>query len=104
MIPRQAHKAVTAALGRQAAVALIGPRKVGKTTLARNIVQNAGGLYLDLEAASDRAKLADARLFLDEYEDRLVVLDEIHRAPGCSRNCAASSTGAGSAATGPAVS
>ena len=82
MIPRQAHKAVTTALGRQAAVALIGPRQVGKTTLARNIVQSAGGLYLDLESAADRAKLADARLFLAEYEDRLVVLDEIHRAPG----------------------
>ena len=82
MIPRQAHKAVTTALGRQVAVGLIGPRQVGKTTLAHSIVQSAGGLYLDLEAAADRAKLADAPLFLAEYEDRLVVLDEIHRAPG----------------------
>ena len=82
MIPRRTLKAVTTALGRQAAVALIGPRQVGKTTLARDIARRVGALYLDLESAADRAKLADARLFLAEYEDRLVVLDEIHRAPG----------------------
>ena len=70
------------ALARQAAVALIGPRQVGKTTLARAVAEQLDALYLDLESAADRAKLADARLFLSEYEDRLVVLDEIHRAPG----------------------
>jgi predicted AAA+ superfamily ATPase len=36
-------------------------------------------VYLDLEAPEDRAKLADPALFLRAYEDRLVVLDEIHR-------------------------
>ena len=66
---------------RQAAVALIGPRQVGKTTLAHAIAEQTEALYLDLEAAADRAKLADPALFLSEYEDRLVVLDEIHRAP-----------------------
>ena len=69
-------------MGRQAAVALIGPRQVGKTTLAHEIAERRDALYLDLESSADRAKLADARLFLAEYEDRLVVLDEIHRAPG----------------------
>ena len=73
---------MTSALGRQAAVALIGPRQVGKTTLAQNIVDRTDALYLDLESSADRGKLADARLFLAEYERRLVVLDEIHRAPG----------------------
>ena len=66
---------------RQAAVALIGPRQVGKTTLAHAIAEQTEALYLDLEAGADRAKLADPALFLSEYEDRLVVLDEIHRAP-----------------------
>ena len=66
---------------RQAAVALIGPRQVGKTTLAHAIAEQTGALYLDLEAGADQAKLADPALFLAEYEDRLVVLDEIHRAP-----------------------
>lgn len=55
---------------------------MGKTTLAQNIVDRTDALYLDLESSADRGKLADARLFLAEYEGRLVVLDEIHRAPG----------------------
>lgn len=82
MIPRHAEQAVAKALGRQAAVALLGPRQVGKTTLAHSIVQGVDALYLDLESSADRAKLVDARLFLAEHEGRLVVLDEVHRAPG----------------------
>lgn len=81
MIRRRAQEIVTNALRRQAAVALIGPRQVGKTTLAQTIVDRTDALYLDLESSADRGKLADARLFLAEYERRLVVLDEIHRAP-----------------------
>ncbi len=72
---------VQEALDRQAAVGLIGPRQVGKTTLARTLGEAAGALYLDLEAPEDRAKLAEPALFLRNYEDRLVILDEIHRAP-----------------------
>lgn len=82
MIPRHAQQSVTKALGRQAAVALVGPRQVGKTTLAHSIVQGVDALYLDLESSIDRAKLADARLFLAEHQGRLVVLDEVHRVPG----------------------
>ncbi len=72
---------VRAALDRQAAVALIGPRQVGKTTLALEIAEDTDALYLDLEARADRDKLADPALFLGNYEDRLVILDEIHRVP-----------------------
>src|SRR5579863_2610464 len=81
MIPRRAFKAVQGALARQPAVALIGPRQAGKTTLAHMIAAETPSIYLDLESREDRAKLADAALFLGNYEDRLVVLDEIHRAP-----------------------
>jgi hypothetical protein len=81
MIPRRALPAVQDALSRQAAVALIGPRQVGKTTLAHAVPGETASLYLDLEAGEDRAKLADPNLFLNNYEDRLVVLDEIHRTP-----------------------
>ncbi len=81
MIPRHALAAVREALDREAAVALIGPRQVGKTTLALAVAESTRSLYLDLEATQDRDKLADAALFLRAYEDRLVVLDEIHRAP-----------------------
>ena len=69
------------ALDRQAAVALIGPRQVGKTTLALEIAEARSSLYLDLESRDDRDKLADPALFLKQYEDRLVILDEIHRTP-----------------------
>jgi predicted AAA+ superfamily ATPase len=81
MIPRRALPAVQEALARQAAVALIGARQVGKTTLAHTISSQMPSLYLDLEAREDRNKLADPALFLRNYEDRLVVLDEIHRVP-----------------------
>lgn len=81
MIPRRAFPAVQAALSRQAAVALVGPRQVGKTTLAHTIAAATPSIYLDLEATEDRAKLADPVLFLSNYEDNLVVLDEIQRVP-----------------------
>lgn len=70
-----------AALARQSAVALIGPRQVGKTTLAFEIAETMDALYLDLQSRTDLMKLADPELFLGRYEDRLVILDEIHRAP-----------------------
>jgi uncharacterized protein len=81
MIRRRIKQQITAALARQAAVALIGPRQVGKTTLAQEIGHERGALYLDLEDSDDRARLSNAKLFLKQYEDRLVVLDEIHRVP-----------------------
>lgn len=66
---------------RQAAVALIGPRQVGKTTLALDIAEERGAVYLDLESMEDREKLSNASLFLTHNEDKLVILDEIHRMP-----------------------
>ena len=81
MIPRRMERTVREALDRQAAVALVGPRQVGKTTIARSIADDVRSVYLDLEAPEDRRKLAEPALFLREYEDRLVVLDEIHRTP-----------------------
>lgn len=81
MIPRSALPLVRQALTRQAAVALIGPRQVGKTTLALELGEETGALYLDLESREDRNKLTDPALFLRAYEDRLVILDEIHRVP-----------------------
>lgn len=81
MIPRTIGSKVEAALARQAAVALIGPRQVGKTTLAHEIAGTRPSIYLDLEATSDRDKLSDPVLFLDRHVDKLVILDEIHRVP-----------------------
>lgn len=81
MIQRRAQTLVEDALRYQAAVALIGPRQVGKTTLALRIAEKFKALYLDLEDSEDRAKLASPALFLESLEDRLVILDEIHRVP-----------------------
>ncbi|HJN77730.1 MAG TPA: ATP-binding protein [Myxococcota bacterium] len=81
MIPRRLLHEIQRGLDRQAAVVLLGPRQVGKTTLALKIAEERQALYLDLELASDRAKLADAEFFLGQHTDELVILDEIQRAP-----------------------
>ncbi len=81
MIARRKLPVLRDALARQAAVALIGARQVGKTTLAHILSEAVPSLYLDLESTEDRRKLADPAFFLRQYEDSLVVLDEIHRVP-----------------------
>lgn len=81
MIARHIEDRLAKALSRQACVALLGPRQVGKTTLARALTEDQDALYLDLEWPEDRQKLSDPALFLSRYEDRLVILDEIHRMP-----------------------
>ena len=81
MIERDIQKELEQALARQAAVALIGPRQVGKTTLAHTVAAERPSVYLDLESSTDRAKLAEPELFLTRHEDKLVILDEIHRVP-----------------------
>ena len=79
------------------AVVLLGPRQVGKTTLARQWVDqhHAGGgpavpvakaatyppIYLDLELPSARRQLEDAETFFAAHHRQLVVLDEVQRAP-----------------------
>ena len=59
-----------------------GPRQVGKTTLALDVAESLPTIYLDLESAADRAKLTDPELYLADHEDKLVILDEVHRLPG----------------------
>ena len=81
MIKRNIYQTAIQALKRQAAVALIGPRQVGKTTLALDIAEEIDAIYLDLEAMADREKLSNPDLFLTHNEDKLVILDEIHRMP-----------------------
>lgn len=68
------------------AVALIGPRQVGKTTLALAIGEHRPSIYLDLESDADRAKLAEPELYLAEHSDKLVILDEVHRLPNLFQN------------------
>ncbi|KIH75423.1 ATPase [Geoalkalibacter ferrihydriticus DSM 17813] len=62
-------------------VALLGARQVGKTTLAKTIAKHQNTIYLDLEAPEDLLKLSDPGSYLSGHGDKLVILDEIQRAP-----------------------
>ncbi len=68
------------------AVALLGPRQAGKTTLALTVAEHRNAIYLDLESEQDRAKLSQAELYLSQHEDKLVILDEVQRAPELFQN------------------
>ena len=68
-------------LRRQAAVALIGPRQVGKTTLALQIGKALDAIYFDLEDPDDRNRLAKLVLFFEYVKGRLVILGEKYRLP-----------------------
>lgn len=83
MIRRVALRIVQERLVEFDSVALLGPRQVGKTTLALEIVAGLGNdaRYLDLEKREDRHQLDDAHAFFDENADKLIVLDEIQRTP-----------------------
>lgn len=80
MISRHIKQSVLTKLKHFPAVALLGPRQTGKTTLAHKIAGKKG-LYLDLELPSDLYKLSDPEQYLKQHKDKLVVIDEIQRAP-----------------------
>lgn len=87
MILRRLSSLVVRRLAEFPAVGLLGPRQVGKSTLAQTIAQEVSGGtrrpdYLDLENPADQAKLEDAGAYLRARADRLVVIDEVQRAPG----------------------
>lgn len=82
MVERGLTPKLRDAITHNPAVALLGPRQVGKTTLALEVGGEFGALYLDLESDQDRAKLAQPELYLADHQDKLVILDEVHRAPG----------------------
>ncbi len=84
MIERTAEPRLFDLLQRFPAVALLGPRQAGKTTLALSLGEKLkpAALYLDLELPSDRAKLADPELYFLQHTGSLLILDEIHRLPG----------------------
>ena len=82
IIDRNLSPQLSDAIVHSPAVALLRPRQVGKTTLALEVGQHYHALYLDLESDQDRAKLAQPELYLADHQDKLVIVDEVHRAPG----------------------
>lgn len=81
MIERSHRKSVEEALENQAGVVLLGPRQVGKTTLAQDIAESRDAVYLDMERTADRQVLEEPDLYLDEQVGRLVVIDEVQLLP-----------------------
>jgi len=81
MITRWITEKLQKSIAQVPAVVLLGARQVGKTTLAKAIAKNLKSIYLDLEAPEDLLKLSDPTSFLRTHSDKLVILDEIQRAP-----------------------
>jgi predicted AAA+ superfamily ATPase len=86
MVGRRLQAQLRSLLAEYPAVVLLGPRQVGKTTLALEIAEMMDSVYLDLESTADRAKLSDVELYLRDHEDRLVIFDEVHRVPDLFRS------------------
>jgi len=84
VITRSLENRLNRALDSMPVVALLGPRQVGKTTLALEIAGKRlekKWTYLDLELESDLSKLTDAESYLKGFEGRLLIIDEVQRRP-----------------------
>ena len=81
MIIRHITHTLKEALSHMPAVALLGARQIGKTTLAKEIGRDISSLYLDLESPEDQLRLSDPISFLSSHQDKLIILDEIQRVP-----------------------
>lgn len=85
MISRRLQSVLHQSLATNAAVALLGPRQVGKTTLAFAIRAQQEAHYLDLESRLDSIRMEDFPAFYSAHGDRLVIIDEVQRQPGLFR-------------------
>ncbi|MBV5349417.1 ATP-binding protein [bacterium] len=79
MINRRISSEIKDSLSYFPVVSIIGPRQVGKTTLAKQIMVESvkPTLYLDLELQSDLFKLNDVELFLSQHSEKMIVIDEV---------------------------
>ena len=82
MIIRDFQNKVRETLTWSPAVAILGPRQVGKTTLAKSIAtEKSASVYLDLENPEDLAKLEDSFSYLNSLEQHCIIIDEIQLKP-----------------------
>lgn len=82
MLERRIAPTLKQRLADSPAVVLLGPRQVGKTTLALELSEGTDSVYLDMESPADLAMLSEPELYLADHTDQLVIIDEIHRVPG----------------------
>ena len=82
-LTRSAEKDIIQLTAQFPAVAIVGPRQVGKTSLARHLASlwPQPSVYLDLENPADLNKLSDPDLFLEPLQEQTVILDEVQRVP-----------------------
>ena len=81
MYKRELTQKIVKSLAQNPAVAILGPRQIGKTTLAHEIAKAQPSIYLDLENPEDFQKLKDPAHYLELHADKLVILDEVQRYP-----------------------
>lgn len=81
MIIRRLESQLTKAISKWPAVVLIGPRQIGKTTLAFAITAKRQSIYLDLENPTDLLKIQDVSTFYQPNSAKLIILDEVQRKP-----------------------
>jgi len=79
MIIRRVLSDISDSLNFFPVVAIVGPRQVGKTTIAKMVTSelNIQSLYLDLELHSDLLKLNDAELFFSQNTEKMIIIDEV---------------------------
>jgi uncharacterized protein len=87
MIQREIQSSINESMQQFPAVGILGPRQIGKTTLALQIAQalSPEPIYLDLESPTDLEKLKEPEFYFEEYKDRPITLDEVQRTPQVSK-------------------
>jgi len=83
MIPRLLEDQIRRQMKAFPVVALLGPRQVGKTTLATELYKSKKNksVFLDLEDDDDQRKLIDPKKYLEEHENYCVIIDEVQQLP-----------------------
>ncbi|WP_339702392.1 ATP-binding protein [Algoriphagus aquimarinus] len=81
MIQRAIEKPFFKSVSQFPVTGIVGPRQVGKTTLAKQSLDDLNAIYLDMEKNSDISKLNDAELFFSQNQDKTIILDEIQHQP-----------------------
>ncbi len=83
MVKRTIQKTIENSLKKYPVVGIVGSRQTGKTTIAKKIQADTKRkvVYIDLELPSDQNKLRDPELYLSQFSDALVIIDEIQRMP-----------------------